>query len=432
MITAMLNPLFWLGVAAFGWLATEAVRRLYSYKLHAFTVNYLKRGDSGPARWWRVVDVGFFVYHLPRLIVACRLFGHRPVVDGTGPTRSGNYLSQSYMWVCCDRCGVRGEPQGSLDPTIHQIGMRYRGPWDERTPGDHENIGRAYKLGEQTRPLLEPPGRIERRPTGKIGGQLVIGGGWPGWDAEFKVGNCGSEHTLAATFRAGRLGALFLHTEAFGTGLQRRLNPVGYQSKVSGLHIGGGRGIEWRLWTPRDDSRPVYPATASWRWLTDRVTGRHNTRPARRGDMQVGPWWRHGAVRFNILDNLLGPRQYSYTQIGDKVPRIVRLPEGDYLVALQLERRRGGRRRAWLRHPKWSWDVEWRAMGKGLPIEAGDTWKGPIMGASVTVADQAVREGTWAAEACALIALDITRMRTSKGWEPVGRLSVTEGGAIEI
>ncbi|MGI5159361.1 hypothetical protein [Microbispora sp. CA-102843] len=52
-----------------------------------------------------------------------------------------------------------------------------------------------------------------------------------GFSVGFEVGNCASEHMLEAHLRLGRLLSVYLHTKRFGTWVQRRLNPTGYDSR---------------------------------------------------------------------------------------------------------------------------------------------------------------------------------------------------------
>ncbi len=89
--------------------------------MHRFSIDYRKRDGK---RHGTLLDRGHFIHDLPRLIPVCRLFGHRPVVDGT----QGIGTSKPSRWVCCDRCGIRADPQGDLNPAEYGIGDRYSGP----------------------------------------------------------------------------------------------------------------------------------------------------------------------------------------------------------------------------------------------------------------------------------------------------------------
>jgi hypothetical protein len=355
--------------------------------VHTFTVNYLERDGR---RRGQLVNVGFFAHSVPRLIPWCRLLGHRPVVAGTDPIRQdgSSYVGRAYRWVCCDRCGVRGDPQGSLDPQVWAVGDRYAGDWLPQLPA-----GRRDRAERDAG--FQRPGPIERRPDGALGGQLLVGGcdfGGVGW--EFKVGNCASEHTLAAQLNLGWLGALYLHTERFGTGVQRRLNPTGYESRITGVRLRDGR-LEWRLWSKRDSGSRYGPTRE--------------------------PWWRNGEISLRWRDRLWGPKRYAYTDVPDgQVNRIVRMPEGDYLVRLKLQQVAYGRRRG--RRKTLSWSVDWSTAGAGIPVKAPG--RGRISGSAVDVSERAVRAGTWPAEACTAIAATITGHRTSYDWDPIGRAPV--------
>lgn len=78
------------------------------------------------------------------------------------------------------------------------------------------------------------------------------------------------------------------------------------------------------------------------------------------------PKWAH--CSFNVLDFLLGKRQHERTQVHPPVEVLVSLPEGNYPVVMELERRRWWRAR-W---PFWpcktervSWDVK---IENGIPF----------------------------------------------------------------
>lgn len=370
---------------------------------HRFAVNYGKR-DGRPRG--QLVNVGFFLHQVPRLMPWCRLFGHKPVVDGTGEYHtavpSGERYGNPYRWVVCDRCGVRGDPQGHLDPAVYAIGDRYLGPF---VPGRPVK-GFTAKLAERdTERGFTAPGPIPRNggtpdngdgARGALGGQLIVGRtGIGGWSWELKVGNAGSEHTLAASMYLGPFGCLHLHTERHGTWLQRRLNPVGYESRLIGQQFRDGR-LAWLLWSRRDSGS---------RYGRDRE-----------------PWWRNGEISFRILDGLFGPVRYSYEDVGEPVGRLVRMPEGDdYLVTLQLQRQTRGRRRGPFPRTR-TWTVNWNAAGKGIPTKGPD--RGRIYGSGVEVSDAAVKAGTWPSEAVCGIATRMVRDRTRYGWEPLGPVEV--------
>lgn len=342
--------------------------------MHFHTVNYAKDHARRRGRG-RLAHRGYWLSDVPRPLLLCRLLGHRPVVDGT----QGHGDRPGHRWVVCDRCGTRPDPQGSLDPAL-PIGSRYTGPWLNATP-DRTNFKDAAGPREEHRQL---PGPWPGRPTGALGAELVVGRSYErlGFAWEIKVGNCGSEHTLAAHIRLDPLFALHLHTETFGTWLQRRLNPAGYQSRVTGLHVGDGR-LRWQLWSKRDE----YSRT--------------------------DPWWQHGSIRIDPRDLLLGPRRYDYEPIGEPRTATVRMPHGDdHEVTLKLERRTHGRRN---RRKFDAWTVDWSAR-RGIPTKPHS--RGGIYGSGVTVSADAVNEGTWPTEACAAIAAALTTDRTSNGYQP--------------
>jgi hypothetical protein len=349
-------------------------------KPHWFTVNYRER--DGKERG-QIVNVGFFWHNLPRLIPLCRLFGHVPVVDGTKGHRRGDLGNR---WVCCDRCGVRPDSQGSLDPEVWSIGQRYDGPYADAPP-DYSAL-RALKLGDKMpeRPKYSLPGPWPKRPVGALGGQLVIGGAHS-LSAEVKVGNAGSEHTLAAHASIHRVGWLSLHTERFGTWLQRRLIPTAYESRKIGFSAHGGS-VYWSLWEPRDS------------WSRDQ------------------PKWWGGSFRYDLRDILLGRLQFSYENVGDPVATVVRMPYGDedvHDVVLQLQRQTLARKRG---KPKSvSWTVKWTSE-KGIPIRIHD-WKGnEALGSAVKVSDGEVESGAWPHVAVVRIAESMMKQRIRYGLTP--------------
>jgi hypothetical protein len=339
------------------------------------------------AREGGLVNRSFWVSDLPRPILTCRVFGHRPVVDGHGPNPPGTHAAR---WVCCDRCGIRPCPQGRLDPERWDIGARYTGPFDGQRPWDERITA--------TKPLRHDaphtsPGAWPARPTWTFGGQLVIGAGVPGPSIEVKVGNSGSDHTLAAHAHLGRLIGLYLHTEYLGTWLQRRLNPTGYESKVTGINAHDGR-VHWQLWAPRD----------SWSATT--------------------PRWRDGAVRYNLADILLGERRYSYEQVGDPVQATLRMPHGDdHPVELQLERVTRGRKRGRRRTSHWS--VDWECPG-GIPTRP-ESGRGRYTASSARIPDTAVEADNWVHIALAAIAASLTADRARYGYTPEPPTSLALG-----
>lgn len=330
-----------------------------------------------------IANRSFWLDGLPRLILLCRTFGHRPVVDGYGPDSSSDRAAR---WVACRHCGIRPNPQGDLDPANWSVGDRYTGPFNDAPPParskcfpmaieDASKGARAY-----TPPAI--PGLWPTRPTGGFGGQLVLGKSLSGASVGVKVGNPGSENVLAAHLRISPLVALYLHADDHGRWIQRRLNPRGYDSRVIELDIGMGR-LSWKLWAKRDE----------WSKGT--------------------PRWQDGSTVINLLDRFLGPVRHAFEKIGSPTTGTVRMPEGDtHEVTLQLEKVRTGRKRG---RKVESWSVDWRS-GPGIPFR-NHSWKGDeVFASSVTVTDAAMDRGMWPEEACAQIAAAISRDRSRYGW----------------
>jgi hypothetical protein len=202
--------------------------------------------------------------------------------------------------------------------------------------------------------------------------------------AEFKVGKGGSEHVLAGHVKLSPLGALYLHAERHGTFLRRRLNPKGYNSRVTGISAHNGR-LYWSLWARRD------------------------------GWSKTDPKWQKGSLEINPLELLVGPKRYKYQNVGDRVAAVVRTPHGDdHEVSLQLQRQSFGRDRR--RKRELSWTVDWDA-NPGIPTKPGD--RGRVTGSAVAVTDGDVKTGTWAIAACAGIASRMTEQRTRYGYQPL-------------
>ncbi|GGO63144.1 hypothetical protein [Nonomuraea cavernae] len=331
----------------------------------------------------RLADRSFWLNDAPRLMLWCRLLGHKPVVDGYGP--AGATL-RAARWVTCDRCGVRPDPQGNLDPDEWPVGVPYDGPWIPLTRV--LAMSGAMSLLDLKRPPIHAsdlgkPGPFPDKPTGTIGGQLLLGRTFGGFSAEVKVGNAGSEHTLAAHLRIHPLGALYLHTERFGTWLQRRLNPTGYDSRVISLSFDDWA-IRTQLWARRGC------------WSRD------------------DPWWMHGRVSLDLVEKVLGHKRFSYRTVDGPVMGWIKMPEGDsHQVQLTLKRVRLGRSRAeWA--AKYHWSVEWES---ATPIVTRPG-KGGTVSASVQVPDQAVEARCWDVLACAVAAKQLSERRAEYGYQP--------------
>ncbi|WP_327581900.1 hypothetical protein OHA25_38890 [Nonomuraea sp. NBC_00507] len=117
------------------------------------------------------------------------------MVDGYGPHKPG---LDAARWVACDRCGIRPDPQGNLDPEQDDVGQPYPEP--------------IHKFGPSTALLaaFEPnrPVHWPRKPTGTLGGELVLGKTFGVFSAEVTIGAVGAEHTLSAHLRRPLSGVL--------------------------------------------------------------------------------------------------------------------------------------------------------------------------------------------------------------------------------
>jgi hypothetical protein len=320
--------------------------------MHWHSVDYKARGGDVKSA---LVNRGFWA-HLPRLMIVCRLLGHDPAVDGT----AGFNGRPGHRWACCDRCGIRPEPQGSLDPSVWAAG--------DRIELDAPIVGATMQ-----------PGSWPSSPEGVIGGQLIVGGRVTA-GASVKVGNAGSEHVLAASARIPFIGGLYLHTEGFGTWIQRRLNPAGYESRVISFDVHGGRAY-WKAWAPRDEHLK-------------------------------GPRWRDGSVRIDPRDIFLGERRYSYTDAsGDEAAVLLMPNRAEYEITMKLQRQTLGRTRGRKRE---SWTADCDSESE---IPYRQSWKGGLCGWSVPVSSRAVEAGEWQQEAIAATISKITEMRIRYGYK---------------
>lgn len=337
--------------------------------MHRFTVDYSK--DRPDPRV--LMNRGFFCHGLPRLILPCRLSGHRPVVDGYDSQYGDRDRAR---WVICDRCGIRPEPQGFLDPDQWQLGQKYTGPFNPTQPMAPAARKKLISMGMDEGIRL--PGAWPSNPTSAIGCQLIVGRTY-GFSTEVKVGNPTSEQCLAGHISLGPIGALYAHTEDHGRFIQRRLNNTKRESRETGLRLRHGR-LEWRLWAPRDHSK------------------------------KSDPWWMRGEVPVDPRHYLFGKVTNRSVSSTDKMPATVRMPEGDtYDVTVRLEcwsigRQRGRRREHWTAE----WDYK-----PGIPYRNGDSYYGgnhPIQHVTADTPD-------WPALVAASVADFIARNRASHDYQ---------------
>ncbi|GAA1281420.1 hypothetical protein [Saccharothrix xinjiangensis] len=344
--------------------------------LYFHSLNNLER--EGRSTRGQLFNRSFWLNRVPRLMLLCRLLGHVPVVNG-----------HSSRWVCCDRCGVRPNPQGSLDPARWSIGQPYNNEFTAEPPEWLTQPTRS-RLGEPGPVFPEhyPPGPWPERPTGTVGGQLVLGKTFGVFSVQVTIGSAGSEHTLAGHVSINPLGALYLHTEGFGTWVQRRLIPTGYDDRVIGLSVHDGR-VRWSLWEREGH------------WSSEQ------------------PKWWEGSFRCDPRDLLLGPLKWERENIGGPVPVVVRMPYSDedtYKVELQLQQAQRRRKRGRPGEPEW-W-VDWRSK-KGIPVRRHD-WKGnEVLGSTVRVTRQDVTSGLWPMVAAAKIAEHMMESRVHHGYTPL-------------
>jgi hypothetical protein len=196
-----------------------------------------------------------------------------------------------------------------------------------------------------------------------------------------KVGNKGSEHTLAGHVTMGRLGALYLHTERFGTWLQRRLVPRGYESMVTELRVHDSR-LWWQVWHPRD----------SWTRGT--------------------PWWRHGSARLDPWDLVLGAKRYTYEPAaGPAMVEVHAGPGESYAVEVKLRRCSLGRPG---RRQQLSWSVECTS-AEPVVTRPG---KGGMVGWSVELGAGQAESPHWAEYAAMACCARIAEARLSSGYIP--------------
>ena len=343
--------------------------------MHRFTVDYSK---DRPDRHV-LMNRGFFAHGLPRLILLCRLRGHRPVVDGYD-SQYGREEERRARWVICGRCGIRPNPQGTLDPDEWDLGQPYTGQFNRPEPVAPEVAKQLARRG--LKPARGPlPGVWDDNPTSAVGAQVIIGRTM-GVSAEVKVGSWSSEQCLAAHISLGPLGAVYVHTEDHGRFLQILLNRgrrLSTESRVTGIDFHHGR-FGWKLWANRDTSSKDDP-----RWM--------------RGNIPIDP--RH---------YLLGKNTCDIEKLSEKVPVTLTMPDGiAYEVDLRLERWTYGRLRG---RKTVRYDVDWNCRG-GIPVSFKDSWHG----SSVTITPDGVDNGQWVQEGLAAIVDHLAKQRTRYNYQ---------------
>ncbi|MFE6126691.1 hypothetical protein ACFQ6Q_00240 [Streptomyces sp. NPDC056437] len=335
--------------------------------MHRFTVDYSK--DRPDPRV--LLNRGYFINGIPRLILACRIRGHRPVVDGYDWQHGDRERAR---WVVCDRCGIRPHPQGQLDPDQWQLGQKYTGPFNPTQP--LSPIVRKQLINRGHDAAIRLPGAWPAKPTSDVGAQFIIGRTY-GFSSEVKVGNPTSEQCLAAHISLGPIGALYIHAEDHGRFIQRRLNNTKWESRETGLRLWHGQ-FEWRLWAPRDHSK------------------------------KSDPWWMRGSFHIDPRHYLFGRHVCTIDKMSDKVPATVHLADGtEHEVTLRLERFVHGRKR---RKKTTDWRADWTTV---TPEGIATGFDRHVQGASVTVSAEAVEAEEWQQEACTAIAAWVTERRTA-------------------
>ncbi|MEV4749048.1 hypothetical protein AB0K21_21940 [Streptosporangium sp. NPDC049248] len=329
------------------------------------------------------VNRGWWLDDLPRLILACRLFGHRPVVDGYGPHKRG---LDARRWVVCDRCGVRPDPHGNLDPDEWAIGEPYTEPIWKDGPSARFVTSFRKAMPQVPHHVPSPPGAWPARPTGSISGQMILGRHHGLLHIGLDIGAAGDEDTLAFRISINPLFWFSVQTEGFGQWLQRRLIPTGYETRQIGVLLDGWQ-LHWKLWARQGH------------WSRDQ------------------PKWWEGSVNLDLAERLFGPKRYAYTNAAGPELAWVHLPEGDsYQVQLRLKRERFGRPKS--RRPAMSWSVEWES-DRPIPVRhRHDGKSGGITSAAVAVADDAVTNNLWVTAACAQISATVAEQRTRYDYRP--------------
>lgn len=340
--------------------------------MHQFTIDYSK--DRPDPRV--LLNRGYFCSGLPRLILLCRLFGHRPVVDGYD-SQYGTPEDRRARWVICRRCGIRPDPQGWLNPDDWNLGQRYTGQFTVQKPLSPVVAKQLAREGiTPSRPRVALPGSWPKNPASTVGAQVIIGRS-NFLSAGLKVGSRSSEQCLAANISLGPLGAIYIHTEDHGRFLQHLLNgdqDLSTESREIGIDFHRGR-VEWNLWAKRDSGS--------------------------RDD----PWWMRGGFHIDPRHYLLGKKTCVTEELSEKTPATITLQDGlSYLVQVRLERWTYGRIRG---KKTIRYEVTWDCRN-GIPIR----FDRENYGSSVTISGNGLENGQWVQEARAAIAANIAATRT--------------------
>jgi hypothetical protein len=224
------------------------------------------------------------------------------------------------------------------------------------------------------------PGAWPEKPTGTLSAELIIGRSRAA-SINLTIGSAGAEHPLSGRIGLGLLGALYLSTERHGTGVQRRLNPTGYQSRTLSFDMHHGRAW-WKAWACEDE---------------------HQATDAR---------WRDGSININPAHYLLGARTSDVTQ-ETRGTGTVHLPDGTtHDVQLRLEERRYGRPRG---RKRTTWILDWDCPA-GIPVRNGSCKGDDTYGGAFSFPAEVAGSADWADTACQLIANSCSRSRERYGY----------------
>lgn len=280
----------------------EANRTLGGLRWHVINERKTDRGQMGYLFYRR-----WFFYGVPTLTgLLCRLFGHRPVVDGYDST----YGAGSARWVQCGRCLRRPQWQGKL-PLDLKLGARYRGPWNpDDTSQTLHDAARALSgpgIGGWVKPQIPDlpngpwggHGHEEAGKTAELDICLRRKRGWTRYDLALRTRDSGG-WTVWLT-----LGPLFLALKVpWFARLSEYLTRGSWEKREFQIGIDG--------WTLR---------------LTVWGFDGHSA--------SAWPWWKRG-VHVNLKDKLLGRAVHNSSEV-EQAEVIVPMPEGSYAATAVLE-----------------------------------------------------------------------------------------------